>query len=131
MQRGNEGQAAASRTIRQHLARQQRAHRVRNRVVHVQQVEIVQLGDFSHARGQRQIVRRIIEQRIARHFDFVIVNVGFLAAQPDGLGIGDEMNLVAALGQFESEFRGHHAAAAVGGITGDPNLHSAVARPFQ
>ncbi len=131
VERGDEGQAAASRTVRQHLARQQSAHGVRNRVVHVLQVKIVQLGNLSHARGQRQIVRRIIEQRIPRHFDFVIVNVGFLAAQPDGLGIGDEMNLVAALGQFETEFGGHHAAAAVGGITGDPDLHSAVVRPFQ
>ena len=79
VQRGDEGQAAASRTIRQHLARQQRAHRVRNRVVHVQQIEIVELRDLGHARRQRQIVRRIVEQRVTRDFDFVIVNIGFLA----------------------------------------------------
>ena len=40
------------------------------------------------------------------------------------------MNLVAALGQFETEFGGHDAAAAVGGITSDPNLHFAMVRPF-
>ncbi len=49
------------RTVCQHLARQQRTHRVRNRIVNVQQVEIVQLRDLSHTRGQRQIVRRIVE----------------------------------------------------------------------
>ncbi len=131
MQRGDERQAAASRAIPQHLPCQQRAHGVRNRIVHVQQVEIVQLRDLRHACGQRQIVRRIIEQRVARYFDLVVMNVGFLAAQPDGLSIGDEMNLVAALGQFQTEFRSHHAAAAVGGITSDANLHAAMARLFQ
>ena len=39
------------------------------------------------------------------------------------------MNFVAALRQFQAEFRGHHAAAAVGGITGDPNLHSLESGP--
>jgi hypothetical protein len=131
MQRGDEGQAAASRAIPEHLAREKRAHGVRDCVVHVQKVEIVQLGDLSHAGGQRQIVGRIIEERITRYFDFVIMNVRFLAAQPDGLGIGDEMNLVAALGQLQTEFRGYHAAAAVGGITGDANLHCVEVRPFQ
>ena len=91
--------------------------------MNVEQVEIVQLRDLGHARGQRQIVWRIVEQGIARHFDFVIMNVRFLAAQPDGLGIGDEMNLVAALRQLQSQLRGYDAAAAVGGITGDADLH--------
>jgi hypothetical protein len=50
--------------------------------------------------------------------------MGLFAAQPDGLRVGNEMNFVAPLGQFESEFRSHHAAAAVRGITSDPNLHA-------
>src|SRR5258708_34857093 len=54
------------------------------------------------------------------------MNVGFLAPQADGLGVGDEMNLVAALRKFQAEFRSHNAAAAVGRITRDPNLHSAM-----
>ena len=117
------GKRCAARARRQHLPRQHRAHRMRNRVVHVQQVEIVELRDLRHARRQRQIVRRIVEQRITRDFDFVIMNVRFRAPQPDRLGVRDEMNFVAALGQFQAQFRGHHAAAAVGRITGDPNLH--------
>ena len=71
----DEGQSLTARSGGQHLAREQRAHRVRYRIVHVQQVEIVELGDFSHARGQRQIVRRIVEQRITGDFYFVIVDV--------------------------------------------------------
>ena len=98
--------------------------------MYVQQVEIVQLRDLGHARGQRQIVRRIVEQRVPRHFDFVIMNIGFGSPEPDGLGVGNEMDLVAALGQFETKFGGHDAAAAVCGVTSDPNLHSATVRPF-
>ena len=98
----------------QHLPRQQRAYRMRNRVVHVQQVEIVKLGHFGHARGQGQIVGRIVEQRVARNLDFVIMNMGLRFGQADGLRVRDEMNLVSALSQLQAQFGGHHAAAAVG-----------------
>ena len=96
---------------------------MRNRVVHVQQVEIVELRDLGHARRQRQIVRRIVEQRIAGNFHFVIVDVRFLAPQPDGLRVGNEMDLVSALRQLQTEFRGDDSAAAVRRITGDSDLH--------
>ena len=117
------GKRLPARPCGQHLPRQHRAHRVRNRVVHVQQVEIVELRDLCHARGQRQVVRGIVEQRITGDFHFVIVNVGFLAPQPDRLRVGNEMDLVAALGQFQAEFGGDDAAAAVRRITGDSDLH--------
>ena len=97
---------------------------MRNRVVHVQQIKVVKFGHFRHARGQRQIVRRILEQRIAGDFHFVIVNVGMRAAQPDGLGIGNEVNFVAALRQFEPQLGCDHAAAAVGRIAGDADFHA-------
>jgi hypothetical protein len=51
------------------------------------------------------------------------MNVGLFPAQANGLGVGDEMDIVAALGQFQAQFGGDHTAAAVGGITGDSNLH--------
>jgi hypothetical protein len=104
---------------------------VRNGVVNMQQVEIVQLRNLCHARGQCQIVRRVIEQRVTRNLYLVIMNIGFFPAQPDGLGIRDEMNFVTALGQFQSEFRSHYAAAAVGGIARDPNLHPRISTLFR
>ncbi len=107
----------------QHLARQHRADRMRNGVMHVQQVELVDLGDLGHARRQRQVVRRILEQRITRDLDLVIVNVGLRFGQADGLRIGDEVDLVAALRQLQSELGGDHTAAAVSGITGYADSH--------
>ena len=96
--------------------------------MHVQQVEIVKFGDFRHARGQRQIVRRIFEQRIAGDFHFVIVNVGMGAAQPNGLGIRNEMNFVIAFRQLQPQLGRDDAAAAVSRIAGDADFH---VRPFR
>ena len=96
--------------------------------MHVQQVEVVQFGDFGHAGRERQVVGRIVKQRIARHLDFVEMNVGLGFRQPDGLRVRDEVNVVAALRQFQAQLGGHHSAAAVGRITRDPDLHSGFSR---
>ncbi len=125
VQRGDVGQppAIAGMIATQHLPRQHRAHRMRDGVMHVQQVKIVNFRNLRHARGQRQIVRRIFEQRIARHFHFVIVNVGLRLGQPDRLRVRDEMHLMAALRQFQAQFGRHYTAAAVRGVTGYPDFH--------
>jgi len=124
VQRGDKRQMFTRRSRRQHLLGQHRAHRVRNCVVHMQQIEFVKLRNLSHARRQRQIVWRIFKQRITRDLDLMIVNVGFRSGQANGLRIGNEMNLMAAASQFQSQFGGHNSAAAVGWITGDANLHA-------
>jgi hypothetical protein len=41
------------------------------------------------------------------------------------VGVGDEVDLVAAAGQLESELRGHHARSAVDGVAGDPDFQCA------
>src|ERR1039457_5299554 len=46
-----------------------------------------------------------------------------ILVEPYGIGVGDEVDLVAARGQFQAQLRGDDAAAAVGGITGDTNSH--------
>ena len=56
-------------------------------------------------------------------FDFVVMDVGLRPGQPDGLGVGDEMHLVTALGQLQSELGGNHATAAIGGITRNADSH--------
>src|SRR5580658_1793661 len=114
---------ASRRSCRQHLLGQHRADRVRDGVVHVQQIEFVELRHLRHPRRQRQIVWRILKQRIARDLDLVIVDVRFWSGQTNGLRIGDEMNLVAAARELKAEFGGDNSAAAVSWITGDANLH--------
>ena len=125
MQRGDEGKVAAARGILlrlQHLAREQGGERVRDGVVNVEQVERVELGDLGHAGGEREVVGRVLEERVVVDVDFVKVDVGLAAVEAEGRGRGDEMDFVAARGEFDAEFRGDYAAAAIGGVAGDADL---------
>jgi len=61
VQGGDKRQMLPRRSCRQHLLGQHRAYRMRDRIVHVQQIEFVELGHLGHARRQRQIVRRIFK----------------------------------------------------------------------
>ncbi len=107
----------------EHLAGEQRADRVRDGVVDVEEIERVELGDFGHAGGEGEVVGWVLEERVVGDGDFVVIDVGFAAGEAEGLGVGDEVDLVAAGGEFDAEFGGDDSAAAVGGITGDADLH--------
>ena len=89
----------------------------------VEEIERIELGDLSHAGGEGEIVGWVFEERIVGDRDFVEVDVGFAAGEAEGLRVGDEVDLMAAGGEFDAEFGGDDAAAAVGGITGDADLH--------
>ncbi len=132
VQRGHVGQAPglACVVIAEHLPRQHRTHRVRNGIVHVQQVQVVQLGHLGHARRQRKVVGRIFEERILRDLDLVKVNARMRLGEPDRLRVGDEMDLVSAIGQLNAELGGHHSAAAIGGITGNADPHGSPGLSF-
>ena len=114
VQRGDEREPAFR---REHLLREQRGDGVRNRVVDVQQIEVVGFGHVHHARGQRQAIGRILKQRIVGNLDLVIVNARRAGIEADGIRVGDEVDFVPAIGELEAEFRRDDAAAAVGGIT--------------
>ena len=45
------------------------------------------------------------------------------AAESKWLCVGDEVNVVAAIGQLDSQLRSDYAAAAIGRITGDADFH--------
>ena len=123
VQSGHKGQPFLLRAIGEHLPGQHRTHRMRNRIVHMQQVQIVKLCNLRHASGQGQVIRRIVEQRIPRNLDFVIMDIRFRAPEADGLRIRNEVDFVAALRQFQAEFGGHNTTAAIRRITSDPNFH--------
>ena len=53
----------------------------------------------------------------------MIEDVALAAAQTKGLRVGDEVDLVTTRGQLNAQLGGDDATAAVGGITGDANLH--------
>src|SRR5262249_36153226 len=85
--------------------------------------EIVSLRYFEHARGQREAVGRVLEQRIIRDFHLMIVDTRNARVEPDGIGIGDEMHFVAAVGQLQAKLGGHDPTAAVGGVACNTDPH--------
>jgi len=54
----------------------------------------------------------------------MVVDVRMRAAQPNGLGVGNEVNFVSTLRQFQPQLGRDHAAASVGRIAGDADFHA-------
>jgi len=98
---------------------------VGNRVVNVEQIELIEFRYLGHTRGESQVIRRKLEERIVGNGDLMIKNTAIAAGQPERLRIGDEMDFVPQGGQLNAELSGHHARTAVGGITGDADAHVA------
>src|ERR1700723_2931940 len=96
---------------------------MRDGVVNAKQIERIELGDLSHACRQGEIVGRVFEEGVVRDSDFVEVDVGLAAGETEGLGVGDEVDLVAAGCQLDAKFGGDDTTAAVGWVTRDANLH--------
>src|ERR1700733_1348701 len=65
----------------------------------------------------------MFEERVVGDGDFVVIDVGFATGEAERLGVGDEVDLVATGGEFDAEFGGDDSTAAVGGVTGDADLH--------
>src|SRR6185312_10572488 len=84
---------------------------------------VVDFCHLRHARGQRQVIWRIFEQRILRNGYFMEKDVGLLGIQADRLLIRDEMHFMATLRQFDPELRAHNPATAIRGITSDAYFH--------
>src|ERR1700734_2782580 len=89
----------------------------------VQQVQGGFLSHLIHSRGKRQSVRRVIEERIGRDLHFMEVNPLVRFAEPDGHGVTDEMDFVAACGKFDAQLCSYDSRATVGWIACDSDFH--------
>src|SRR6266478_2204776 len=92
-------------------------------VMDVENVERFGLEDFEHFGGERQSVRRVIEERIGYDFDFVKEDVRVGGIHADGRGVADEVHVVAARGKLLAELGGDDAGAAIGWVAGDADAH--------
>ena len=120
MQGGDKGQLSA---FGQHLPGQQSAHRVRNGVVHVQQIELVIFSHLRHACGQREIIRRVFEEGVIGDRHLVIENAFFPPGEPKRLRIRNEVHLVAASRELNTQFGRNHPTAAISRITRNADFH--------
>ncbi len=81
VKRGDEGKAVR----RGHGTREQGADGMRDRVVHVEQIERFGFDNFDHLRGERQRIRRMVEERVGGDFDFVKMDMRSLALMRMGM----------------------------------------------
>ena len=95
-----------------------------NGVMHVQQIELVREHHLVHPHGQREIVRRIFEERISPDVDLVEVDARQERRQPKWLLVRDEVDLVAAPSERHAELRRHGARAAIGRIASNADSHA-------
>ncbi len=106
------------------LPRQQRGRRVGDRVVDVEEVQALLLGDLEHPRSQGDGVGRVLEEGVLddRHevdVDVVVVHILYRNRPL----VGYEMDLVPPISEFETQPGGEDAAPADGRIAGYPDSH--------
>src|SRR6202008_2042135 len=98
---------------------------MRNRVVNVQQIEVLFLRDCRHFSSERESVWLMFKQRIRHHFDFVKMHALVEFSQTSGQYRSDEVNVVTACSEFFAEFGADYTAPAVGRIYRDAYVHCA------
>ena len=94
--------------------------------MHVQQIELFRTGDRRHFCCEREVVGLMLKQRIRHHLDLVkmhaVIQFGD-AGRQDGR---DEVDVVPAFRQFSPKLRPDDAAAAVGRINRDADVHQII-----
>ncbi len=122
MQGGHDGERTA--LLFQHLLGDPGAGRMRDGVVDVQEVESLREHDVVHAHREREVVGRILEQRVVADAHLVEVHAREEVRQPERVLVRDEVDLMAARRERDPEFGGDGAGAAVRRIAGDADLHA-------
>src|SRR5206468_6232702 len=88
---------------------------MRDRVVHVHEIELLALGDFVLLDRERErIRRRLLEERVLELGDFVKRDALGKSTQPEWIRVGDEVDFVPAARKLEPQLRCNGARAAVG-----------------
>jgi hypothetical protein len=111
--------------LAQHLAGDPGARGVRDRVVTVQQLEVVAPDDFVHPHRESEIVRRKLEEGITADIDLVEKNAGQERWKAEWLSVRDEVDFVPALRQRDAELGRYGAGPTVRRVTGNAYVHSA------
>src|SRR5450759_3216826 len=89
----------------------------------VNQIKFFELCHLYHFARECWRIQRKIEQRIRRHFNFVIEDIINETIQPHWHRIADEMDLVSSFRKRFSELRCDDAAAAICRGTGNSDFH--------
>jgi hypothetical protein len=107
----------------EHAARQVRGGCVRNGVVDVDEIEAVALDDLGDLRRHRQLVRLVLEHRIARYGDLMEGEPLVGRKSAAGRSAGDDVELVTAAREAVRQLDGDDAAPAEARMADDPDPH--------
>src|SRR5262249_33440249 len=100
-----------------HLFREQRTYGMRNRIMHMEQIQIVHFRNLRKLARERKIVRRIAEYIIIAYFHFMIINVFMKFPQTKRHAVRNKMDLMAFLRPQLAELRRNNARSAKRRIT--------------
>ena len=112
------------RSGREHLAREVRRDRVRKRVVDVDEVEPHVRRDVAHARREREVVGRVLEERVRRDRDLVVRHAVREDVQPRRHRVRDEVDVVPAARELVPELGRDDARAPERRVARDADLHA-------
>ena len=107
--------------LAEHLLGEEAGDRVRDRVVDVEELEAVLARHLGHLHREREVVRRVLEQRVARDVHLVEADVLLEVAEAERQAVGDEVDVVAAARELLAELGRHRARAAHRRIADDPD----------
>lgn len=91
--------------------------------MYVKNVERLGLKDFEHLDRERERIRGMVEQWIGNHRCLMEVDSRIVCLHPDGLGIGDEIDVVATSRELLAKLGSDDARATVGRVSGDADTH--------
>src|SRR6185503_14452033 len=95
------------------------------RVVHVNEIKLFGSRHLEYFRSERICVRRVLEQRVAQHIHSVKMNslASATRVQSHRRCVANEMNLVPALCELQTQLSAYNAAPAVRWIASDSYFH--------
>src|SRR6056297_1443018 len=96
---------------------------MRNGVVNMQYVKLLELDQVYHYVGQRQIVWRILKKRIAAQINFMKRDVCPECVEPCRARIAQDMELMPFVCEPFCKFRCNNTATAKGWIANNSNVH--------
>src|SRR5207237_8967783 len=105
-----------------HLRGEKCRRRVRDRIMHVENIESFRFSDLRHFYRQRQGVIGAWEDSGVPDFDFVKMNSRQTEIEPDWFGVAEKMDVVTARRQLRPERRHEDGGGSGEGATDTTNV---------
>src|SRR5690606_20870746 len=96
---------------------------MRNRIMHMQEIQLFVFNYVNHLTGQSQLIRHVVEKRVTLDVNFVIEKILTKKIQSGGLPVGDKMNLVSFPRKGLTQFSSYYHTPTKSRITDNSDFH--------